>query len=254
MKRLLLGVFITLTFLGFSGKSEAQNFEFERIGPELTMRSYIPDSTQTVIIQGIVRNTSPNSINVRFARIINDLPNEDWDTQMCYDLCYAPEVDTIAPPGFFPPYVLAPGQVDTFYYIDFLGESEGIGTAVVRMFNTDNPAEYVDQTFKVQIGDGVGINQISSNVEEFRLEQNYPNPFNPSTKINFSIPKNDFVTLKVYDILGNEVSNLVDGQRLNAGVYQYDFNTSGLRLSSGVYYYKLTTSQFVQVRKMMLIK
>ena len=252
MKRLLLGVFISLAFLGFSGKSEAQNFEFERIGPELTMRPYIQDSIQTVIIQCIVRNTSGGDLNVKFARILNDLPL-GWDTQMCYDLCYAPFVDTIAPYPL-PPYVLAAGQVDTFYYIDFLGESEGVGTAVVRMFNTDNPSEYVEQTFKLQIGDGVGINQISSNVEEFRLDQNYPNPFNPSTRINFSIPKNDFVTLKVYDILGNEVSNLVDGQRLNAGVYQYDFNTSGLRLSSGVYYYKLTTSQFVQVRKMMLIK
>jgi hypothetical protein len=252
MKRLLLGFVLALMIFGSNNTANAQGFEFERIGPELTTRPYIQDSIQTVIIQGIVRNTSATDINVKFARIINDLPM-GWDTQMCYDLCYAPFVDTIAPSPL-PPYVLAPGQVDTFYYIDFLGESEGIGTAVVRMFNTDNPSLYVDQTFKLQIGDGVGINQISSNVEEFRLDQNYPNPFNPSTKINFSIPKNDIVNLKVYDILGNEVSNLVDNLNLNAGVYQYEFNTSGLRLSSGVYYYKLTTSQFVQVRKMMLIK
>jgi hypothetical protein len=252
MKKLLLAVIVTMAFFFGTKMTYAQNFEFERLGAETIFLSYIPDSTQVVLRQAVVRNNSNNQINVRFARIINDIPAE-WHTQMCYDLCYAHFVDTIAPPPL-PPYTLEPNQVDTLFYIDFAGEVEGLGTGVVRMYNTDNPAEYVEQTFKVQIGDGVGINQISSNVEDFNLSQNYPNPFNPSTKINFSIPKTDFVNLKVYDILGNEVSNLVDNRQLNVGTYEYEFNTSGLNLSSGVYYYKLTTSEFIQVRKMMLIK
>lgn len=252
MKKLLLAVIVTMAFFLGSKMTYAQNFEFERLGAETVFLNYIPDSVQTVLRQAIVRNISGDTINIKFHRRVNDIPST-WETQMCYDLCYAPFVDTIAPYPF-PSYAIPPSQVDTFFYIDFLGEDEGIGTGVVRMFNTDNPSEYVEQTFKVQIGDGVGINQISSNVEDFNLSQNYPNPFNPSTKINFSIPKTDFVNLKVYDILGNEVSNLVDNRQLNVGTYEYEFNTSGLNLSSGVYYYKLTTSEFVQVRKMMLIK
>lgn len=252
MKKFLLGIIVTMAFLFGNKMANAQNFEFERLGAETVYLNYIPDSLQTVLRQAIVRNISNQTINVKFHRRVNDIP-PTWETQMCYDLCYAPFIDTIAP---YPlqPYAIPPSQVDTFFYIDFLGEDEGIGTGVVRMFNTDNPSEYVEQTFKVQIGDGVGIQQISSNVEDFNLSQNYPNPFNPSTKIKFSIPKTDFVNLKVYDVLGNEVTSLLDNKNLNVGTYEYEFNTAGLNLSSGVYYYKLTTSEFVQVRKMMLIK
>lgn len=86
---------------------------------------------------------------------------------------------------------------------------------------------------------------------KYYLSQNYPNPFNPVTKINFDIPKSGLTSLKVYDILGNLIYSLVDGQ-LNAGSYSYDF--SGADLSSGIYYYKLTSGDFTDVRKMTLIK
>ncbi|CAF3730991.1 unnamed protein product [Rotaria sp. Silwood1] len=100
-----------------------------------------------------------------------------------------------------------------------------------------------------------GINNISSLAEVFSLAQNYPNPFNPTTKINFSIPKSGYVTLKVYDILGNEVSNLVN-ENLSTGTYSVDFNAavSGNALSSGVYFYRLNTSDFTEVKKMYLVK
>jgi hypothetical protein len=98
----------------------------------------------------------------------------------------------------------------------------------------------------------VGINQISSNVpERFSLSQNYPNPFNPSTKINFNVPAKGFVTLKVYDALGQEVAELVN-QNMNVGEYAYDFNASSL--SSGIYFYTLRGENFVQTKKMLLVK
>lgn len=87
--------------------------------------------------------------------------------------------------------------------------------------------------------------------ENYSLGQNYPNPFNPVTNINFSLPVNTFVTLKIYDITGREVKELVNGQ-LNAGVYNYTFDASGL--SSGVYLYKIIAGDFVSVKKMTLIK
>jgi len=85
----------------------------------------------------------------------------------------------------------------------------------------------------------------------FSLQQNYPNPFNPGTKINYSIPKASFVTLRVYDVLGEEVATLVNEEK-TPGNYESDFNAS--KLSTGVYLYKLQAGDFVQVKKMMLMK
>ena len=87
--------------------------------------------------------------------------------------------------------------------------------------------------------------------QDFRLLQNYPNPFNPATIIKFNIPEVSNVSLKIYDVLGNEVSNIVDGQ-LEAGQYEYNFNAQNL--SSGVYFYRLEAGNFVQTRKMILMK
>jgi hypothetical protein len=87
--------------------------------------------------------------------------------------------------------------------------------------------------------------------ESISLKQNYPNPFNPTTKISFDIPKQDFVTLKVFDITGREVQTLINSQ-LNAGSYVIDFN--GSNLASGVYFYRLQTDGFVDVKRMILLK
>lgn len=86
---------------------------------------------------------------------------------------------------------------------------------------------------------------------DFAISQNYPNPFNPTTKIRYQIPVASNVTLKVYDILGNEAAVLVDGDQ-PAGFYNVDFNASNL--SSGIYLYKIEAESFVQTRKMILIK
>lgn len=98
----------------------------------------------------------------------------------------------------------------------------------------------------------LGITPVSSEIPKaFNLEQNYPNPFNPNTNIRFSISESGFVTLKIYDILGREVSTLVN-ENLNAGKYDISFDASNL--TSGVYYYTLTAGNFVETRKMILSK
>ncbi|MEJ5263671.1 MAG: T9SS type A sorting domain-containing protein, partial [Ignavibacterium sp.] len=92
---------------------------------------------------------------------------------------------------------------------------------------------------------------------QFKLEQNYPNPFNPTTKICFVIPNVEttqrvvFTTLKVYDILGNEVATLVNENKA-PGVYEVEFNANNL--SSGVYLYRLQANDFVEVKKMILMR
>jgi len=86
---------------------------------------------------------------------------------------------------------------------------------------------------------------------EFALDQNYPNPFNPATKISYSIPEAGNVELKVYDLLGNEVVTLVNEEK-SPGKYIAEFNAS--TLASGVYMYTLRTNNFIQSKKMVLMK
>jgi hypothetical protein len=94
-------------------------------------------------------------------------------------------------------------------------------------------------------------NQTTGIPGKYSLSQNYPNPFNPVTKIEFAIPKAGLTTLKVYDLLGREVSALVNEIK-RPGYYMVDFNA--MNLSSGTYYYKLVSNDFVEIKKMVVIK
>ncbi|MEP7145414.1 MAG: T9SS type A sorting domain-containing protein [bacterium] len=98
---------------------------------------------------------------------------------------------------------------------------------------------------------GVGNTTLSLIPEKYELSQNYPNPFNPVTKINFSLPKQTQVTLKIYDILGKEVAILVNEVK-PAGTYDVNFNASNI--SSGIYFYKIEAENFTDIKRMMLIK
>jgi hypothetical protein len=97
-----------------------------------------------------------------------------------------------------------------------------------------------------------GSGNLTSEIpDSYSLKQNYPNPFNPVTRINYSIPHNGAITLKVYDILGREIAELVNEYK-KAGNYNVSFD--GSKLASGIYIYKLATSDFTDVKKMTLIK
>ncbi|MFH1194377.1 MAG: T9SS type A sorting domain-containing protein [bacterium] len=90
----------------------------------------------------------------------------------------------------------------------------------------------------------------------FALEQNYPNPFNPTTVIKYQIPSSQVVTLKIYDILGNEVATLVHETKA-PGNYEVKFDArsyGGSKLSSGVYFYQLRAGSFVSSKKFVLMK
>lgn len=95
------------------------------------------------------------------------------------------------------------------------------------------------------------VEQISGLPQNFNLSQNYPNPFNPSTKIEYSIPQESFVQLKIYDILGNEIATVVN-QEQNAGTYRADFNAQNL--ASGLYIAKLQAGNYSKTIKMSLLK
>jgi len=98
----------------------------------------------------------------------------------------------------------------------------------------------------------VGINVVSTEIPaKYDLKQNYPNPFNPTTNIKFAVPHNEFVSIKVYDVLGKEVETLLNENK-QAGTYEVNFNASSL--SSGVYFYKMTAGSFVSIKRMVVVK
>jgi hypothetical protein len=128
-------------------------------------------------------------------------------------------------------------------------------------------SSYFEQTLKGCLINGIVYgdttltdvgNEEAPIATSFKLEQNYPNPFNPTTKIKFTIPgKTEYysvpqiITLKVYDVLGNEVTTLVN-EELTAGEYEVEFNAQSL--TSGIYFYQLKSGSFVQTKKMVLLK
>jgi hypothetical protein len=95
------------------------------------------------------------------------------------------------------------------------------------------------------------IVEIDFSPENYSLSQNYPNPFNPSTSISFTITKNTFVTLKIFNILGNEITTLVN-QVMPGGKHKIKFDANNL--PSGVYLYTLIVDDFVDTKKMLLMK
>jgi CubicO group peptidase (beta-lactamase class C family) len=135
-----------------------------------------------------------------------------------------------------------------------------LGLVLVRMGNSPDSSLEVTTYFDNQIWQK--LNDIMCNqtlvetnnalVNKFKLEQNYPNPFNPSTNISYSIPKSSYVTLKVFDILGREIATLVNEEK-SAGTYNVQFAINNF-LSSGIYFYQLKAGDFIQTRKMILMK
>jgi len=137
---------------------------------------------------------------------------------------------------------------------------------------TINPNDTLNVAFAVLAGNNLSHlqsnlnyakqkwNQIITNVKdenrvvyEYQLYQNYPNPFNPTTKIKYSLKETNHVEIKIYDIVGREITTLVDEIK-NAGVYETELDIRKFDLSSGVYFYQMKAGEFTSIRKMVLIK
>jgi agmatine/peptidylarginine deiminase len=129
-----------------------------------------------------------------------------------------------------------------FYYISAISNN---GKTITK------PLPAPAGSYKFIVENNITIAGNVSQPEEFYLSQNYPNPFNPATKIKFQIPELQFVTLKVYDILGNEISTLINEEK-PVGSYEVNFNSASL--PSGIYFYKLQAGDFAETKKMVLMK
>jgi len=117
-------------------------------------------------------------------------------------------------------------------------------------WNSSFPSIYdaSDESFRINYVVSVGENVIAT---VYKLHQNFPNPFNPTTTIKYQIPELSIVTIKIYDVLGNELASLINEEK-PAGNFEVEFNATAL--SSGIYYYKLVAGDFIDVKKMILLK
>lgn len=151
-----------------------------------------------------------------------------------------------------------PGNISAVTQWSLFGLEDGLYDWSVQAVDAAYVGSIVS-TGVFQIGLPSSIDDDKNLPANFSLEQNYPNPFNPSTKIKYSIPSgiagetkhSVLTTLKIYDILGNEIATLVNEQK-PAGFYEATFNASAL--SSGIYFYKLQAGSFSQTNKMLLLK
>ena len=141
--------------------------------------------------------------------------------------------------------------VNTLFVTGDTPDSALINIALVN----GGPRTHIGSKFWVDdlsFGTASGVSQSGSEVpNSFALEQNYPNPFNPSTKIQFEIPEARFVTLKVYNLLGQEVASLIN-DHLEAGRYRAEFDARNL--PSGTYLYRLQAGDFSEAKKMTVLK
>lgn len=171
---------------------------------------------------------------------------------------------TMAALGPFDSWIIstcAIGDIDRDGKIDLVAASMD---KTIKAFNLPNTnvnskvwwGSFGKDLYNTRVADSLTSTSIHNNnglttADKYALNQNYPNPFNPTTKISFSLPKSEFVTVKIFDMLGKEVAQLVNDE-LKAGNYEYQFN--GSSLASGIYFYRINTANFTDTKRMTLVK
>jgi Secretion system C-terminal sorting domain/Concanavalin A-like lectin/glucanases superfamily len=140
--------------------------------------------------------------------------------------------------------------IDSVSFVLQHGDDKNVSTS---NFGMGFVFEGIFDNLKIYSLSGVtGVEDVSGSVpSSFELTQNYPNPFNPSTVIRYAIGSKQFTTLRVYDVIGNEVATLVNEEK-PAGYYEVNFDAG--YLPSGIYFYKLQAGNFIQTKKMLLLK
>ena len=215
------------------------------------MTKYEPVGTMEIVLEFEVVNISNMEQTVFEVRTLNDLPS-GWSSSMCFgELCFPPDMDSVATAPPFPEPPLQPGDtLKTSLHV--FTDQVSIATAYVQIQvgTFRNPEDRTILDFTATTDPAVSVNE-SNLLNTYSLAQNYPNPFNPSTRINYNVGEPGLVQLKIYNVLGVEVVTLVNEQQ-NSGNYEVDFNAA--RLSSGVYFYSLSVNNFTQTRKMILEK
>ena len=231
----------TIALIFIAVNINAQNFTFTRTSPE-----WMNDTARLIVSYGSINNLTSSNIQIRLIRIANNVPF-GWLSSMCdISQCYPSTRDTTDPEQYSP----GPHDISIDFSDTNAVRTPGMGQVIVMAQRVGGTSESHNATFGASTFP-VGIRQINSIVNEFKLNQNYPNPFNPTTRIGFTVDKSDYVDLRLYDILGREVKVLLS-QPMNPGEYEIDFKADNL--ASGMYYYRLQSGDNVAVKKMTLVK
>jgi subtilisin family serine protease len=206
----------------------------------ITMKAKITDN-------GIIRNWTNQAPLLYFRKSTNGGVN--WTSYTAVNYNYT-NLDSF----FFPITASAIGTRVEYYFAaqDIALPTPKMSTLPAGGSGVNPPGTTAPPTRFVYNVVAVGITSNGNEIPaEFRLYNNYPNPFNPVTKIKFDLPSASNTKLVVYDVLGREVSKVLDGN-LKAGSYSVEFDASAL--PSGVYFYRLSTESFTNTKKMLLIK
>jgi len=216
------------------------------------------DANTKVLMMSRALPTSKTKVGVKFNKEVYSLNSFDWFPE--YDTMALAQRDSMywdyATNNQINTYNNMPssdGQVVLVYFdnIDIpTNESYEVIYAYAIASTEDSVKTMLDEA-ATKFNELTRVEKIDTKVTNFELYQNYPNPFNPATNIKFAIVQNDFVTLTVYNSLGQEIAQLVN-ENLSAGTYNVKFDANNL--PSGIYYYQLKTSNNQLTKKMMLIK
>ena len=138
----------------------------------------------------------------------------------------------------------------SYYFEDSTDLQQAIYHYRLKQIDNDGAFKYSDS---IEISTITKVENDTKPLPGFSLEQNFPNPFNPTTVISWQLAVGSYVTLKVFDILGNETATLVNEEQ-NAGAHNYELGIRNYELSSGVYFYQLRAGKFVETKKFILTK
>ncbi len=239
---------------GYAANPDGISTAFELLVKPMARESAVSDNVEFFVLHGASDAPTVDVIARGVATLVDNAP-------------YTAATDYIEVPA--DSYILdvTPGDDNGTIVASYVADLSTLagGSAVVFASGFLNPAANQNgEAFGIfaALADGtvigfssdvtdIGDSEISTIPSDFSLNQNYPNPFNPSTTISFSIPQSEFVSIKVYNIIGKEVTTLIS-REMSAGNYDVQFDASNL--SSGVYFYQFQAGTFNEVRKMNLIK
>lgn len=233
-------------------------FSSEGFSQEITfiprMTSVSDTAGDEVVAYIDLTNISQSEQTVFVVRTVNQMP-AGWSTSLCFDYCYPDWVDSIATTATFGSTPLQPGETREVSVHFFTNNVPNTGIVQLQAGTFRNPDQRITVEIQATTYDPSSVDEFVS-VNDFKLEQNYPNPFNPHTKIVYRVPskvkgQNSKVVLKVFDMLGNEISTLVNEEK-SSGHYEVLFNASNL--SSGIYFYRLSVGSFSETKAMILEK
>ena len=219
-----------------------------------------------IIFDFNVKNTSDSSLTLSFVRTTNQLPDA-WTSSLCFNFCFAPHLDSIVTNAQFGSSPLSPLDSTNFSVHVFPQSVNGTAEIGIKILNHFDSNEYIEY----QLTANTNVTSIKNDElidNRYELSQNYPNPFNPSTVIRYNVPDRigarslpdrqtgsvdvqKHVSLIIYDILGGEITTLVN-KRQGPGTYEVTFN--GADYPSGVYFYQFTTEGYSETKKMIIGK